>query len=495
MNHKNEVESISTFPDHQKRGLSIFRTDMPLVLLVVLAVIAIPQVIVDDLQLLSLESLESPLYKALAAGPFLIYLAIALFRKNKRPFYDFIILGALLGLFVAITHQITWDENVSGLKGILQGFFSPAVEEIVIRFVVFIRMLATRLLVGVVFGLIASSVSWLRERGMKKNLTKDSLTVSAPSRLQRLAPALGLLLLAPWVGEFLLGVSPLRNILGFPLLVPLYGGGALLIREVVRRTGRGWPTIFLLATAYGVIEAGLVDQSLFNSSLIDGYEFPQVTPIPVLGISAYDALAFVGGHVIWSISIPIVMIEMLTPVRRTTPWLSKIGLFMTGILYLIGCAIVFNFIYADGKFLASPVQLIGVTIVALALIVIAFVIKKKECLAVPSARPVPKPWPLGVGTFVVASIFFAKSESWTGVIVGIFILCIVSLLVAHWSQQQGWSLQHQFALVAGALLTYAWGGFVMTALLWPDDSIAWIGNVLFALIAIVLLIVTAKRIR
>lgn len=34
----------------------------------------------------------------------------------------------------------------------------------------------------------------------------------------------------------------------------------------------------------------------------------------------------------------------------------------------------------------------------------------------------------------------------------------------------------------------------MTKLLWPDDSLAWIGNVLFSLIAIALLIVTAKRI-
>jgi hypothetical protein len=492
MNHKNEVELTSTLPDHKKRGLSIFRTDMSLVLLVVLAAIALPRVIVVDLQLLSFES---PLYKALAVGPFLVYLAIALFRKNKRPFYDFIILGVLLGLFVAITHQITWDENISGLKGNLQGFFSPAVEEIVIRTVIFIRIFATRLLVGVVFGLIASAVCWIRERGMKKNPTRDSSIGSAPSWLQRLAPALGLLLLAPWVGEFLLGASPLQNIFGFPLLVPLYGGGALLIREVARRTGRGWPTIFLLAAAYGVIEAGLVDQSLFNSSFNEGHEFQQVTPIPALGISAYDTLSFVIGHVIWSISIPIAIAEMLTPARRTTPWLGKVGLAMTSVLYLIGCAIVFNFIYDEGKFLASPGQLIGAAAVSLALIVTAIAIKKKKHPAAPSARPVPKPWPLGVGTFVVASIFFARPESWTGVIMGIFILCIVSPLVAHWSRQQGWSLRHQFALVAGALLTYAWAGFVLTMLFWSDEAIAWIGNVLFALIAIVLLIVTAKRIR
>ncbi|MBB6670326.1 hypothetical protein H7C19_06455 [Cohnella nanjingensis] len=469
----------------KKRGRLNIRTDMPLVLLAVMAAIAIPRVVVEDLHLLSLES---PLYKVLSIGPFLVYLAVALLRKNKRPLYDYIVLGMLLGLFVAITHQITME--IPEYKVKWNDFFSPALEEIVVRFVIFIRMLATHFIIGIVFGLIASAVCWIRERGAK-NPPRDSSSSSA--QLQRLAPALGLLLLAPWVGEFLLGVSPLRNILGFPLILPLYGGGALLVRELTRRTGRGWPTLFLLAAAYGVIEAGLVDQSLFNPAFL-GLESQKITPIPVLGISAYNALAFVAGHVIWSIGVPIAIVEMLTPARMTAPWLGKVGLSITGGLYLVGCAIVFNFIYADEKFVASPAQRIGAPAVALTLIAIAFVINKNKDLAAPSARPVPKPWPLGVGTFVVASLFFMKPESWAGVIIGIFILCIVSPLVAHWSRQQEWSLRHQFALVAGALLTYAWGGFAMTILLWPDDFLAWIGNVLFSLIAVVLLIVTSKRI-
>ena len=37
--------------------------------------------------------------------------------------------------------------------------------------------------------------------------------------------------------------------------------------------------------------------------------------------------------------------------------------------------------------------------------------------------------------------------------------------------------RHRFALAAAALLTYAWSGFVLTALLEPDDPVRWIGNV------------------
>lgn len=295
------------------------------------------------------------------------------------------------------------------------------------------------------------------------------------------------------MGEFLLGASPLQNILAaIVLLLPIYGGGALLIREVTRRTGRGWPTIFLLAAAYGVIEAGLADQSLFNPSFFDAAP-EKVAPIPLLGISAYDTLTCVVGHAIWSISVPIAIVEMLTPARNRTPWLGKTGLAITGFLYLIGCAIVFSFIYAEEKFIASPAQLMGAGAVTLVLIVVAFSLKKKTRLTVLSSGTLIKPWMLGIGSFVAASLFFAKPESWAGVIMGVIILCVAWLLVRHWSSHQGWRIQHQFALVAGAVLTYAWGGFTVTWFLWPDNSIAWIGNVLFALIAIALLIVIAKR--
>ena len=78
---------------------------------------------------------------------------------------------------------------------------------------------------------------------------------------------------------------PIRRLPTLLILVLLYGCGALLIREVTRRTGRGWPTILLLGAAYGVIEAGLVDQAMFNPSF-EGWDFQAATPVPALGIGA-----------------------------------------------------------------------------------------------------------------------------------------------------------------------------------------------------------------
>jgi hypothetical protein len=70
-------------------------------------------------------------------------------------------------------------------------------------------------------------------------------------------------------------------------MAPMYGGGALVIREAVRRAGRGWPSILALGLAYGVLEEGLVTQSLFNRDYA-GLRLLDPAYIPALGIGAAD---------------------------------------------------------------------------------------------------------------------------------------------------------------------------------------------------------------
>src|SRR4030095_8513063 len=85
---------------------------------------------------------------------------------------------------------------------------------------------------------------------------------------QRAAPALTLVFLAPVVAEFLLADFTVRDLGILIVLVPLYGCGALLIREGARRAHRGWPTIVLLALAYALLEEAFLTQSLFNPNYV-----------------------------------------------------------------------------------------------------------------------------------------------------------------------------------------------------------------------------------
>src|SRR5689334_3420733 len=87
--------------------------------------------------------------------------------------------------------------------------------------------------------------------------------------MRRYAPVLVLAILSTFVGEVLLGATTVSRIGGLLVVTPLYGGGAVLIRELARRRGPGWSRIILLAAAYGIVEEGLAIQSMFNPDLFN----------------------------------------------------------------------------------------------------------------------------------------------------------------------------------------------------------------------------------
>ena len=132
-----------------------------------------------------------------------------------------------------------------------------------------------------------------------------------------MAPAWLLFFLAPVVAEYLLGDLTIRMLAPLVALGPLYGGGALLIREISRRAGRGWPTIVLLAIAYAVTEESFLTQSLFNPDyvhqrLLDyGY-------IPMLGTSLNWTVFVLSIHVVWSVATPILIAEGFAAIGAKT---------------------------------------------------------------------------------------------------------------------------------------------------------------------------------
>jgi hypothetical protein len=123
--------------------------------------------------------------------------------------------------------------------------------------------------------------------------------------------AIALFLLSPLTGEFLLGNQPITALPSLLLLAPMYGGGALLVREIARRTGRGWPAMILLAAVYALIEEGPIDQMLWNPHY-GGFDIGAAyaeTHVPVLGMSVEMLQDVLSMHTIWSICVPIAIIE------------------------------------------------------------------------------------------------------------------------------------------------------------------------------------------
>ena len=166
-----------------------------------------------------------------------------------------------------------------------------------------------------------------------------------------------------------------------PVLIflgPMYGGAAILIRETARHLGAGWPTIVLLAAAFGVLQAGLVDQSLFNPDYLDDTQYAdtraaaEATLVPGLEFSLRQAFDYVGNHIVLTICAPIVLVEsFLGPERRLRPWLGRPGLAVVGVIYLLGSLLIFSDSSGRKGFLASPLQLAFAAVLVVALVAVA----------------------------------------------------------------------------------------------------------------------------
>ena len=359
-------------------------------------------------------------------------------------------------------------------------------------------------------------------------------------------PALTLLLLGPWVAEYLLGSHTVVDLPLVVFLVPMYGGGALLIREVARRTGRGWPTMLLLGLAYGLIEAGLLDQSLFDPGYMEE-DFNSITHIPWLGASATYTVAFVVGHTVWSIGTPIALVEAWWPSRADRPWLGRLGLGVAAALHLSGSALIRLDHRDTEQFTAATHQQLVAGLGAVALVAAAFLVGRRrpatsggtpEGRAFESARPTdrrateptgrgvaarvaqlphdhagnrpiappprrrtnstsihateptdppapaaPRPRRVAPAAFVVTAAFICVPGNWVGVGLALVLVGSAAAVLRRWSGRVGWGPAHRAALAAGALMTQAGVGFILHPWHEVDPALELTSDVLFTAVA------------
>jgi hypothetical protein len=319
-------------------------------------------------------------------------------------------------------------------------------------------------------------------------------------------PTLTLFFLAPLVGEVLLGSTPL-DVAGSPAIfvflflmeVLLYGAGAVLIREITRRTGHGWPTIVGLGMAYGIVEESLITQTFFNNNYL-GFHFLDYANF--LGLGWLWMTHLIPLHAVWSISVPILLTELLFRDRGTNPWLGKVGLAVVGVIFVLGALILWLATYAsENSFLAPWPELGGAAIVAAVVAAIALRLPKRTAGTDGQVQGhAPNPWAVGVVAFVAASLFMAILHAYElapdlpGIVAVAFTVALVVAIFAlifRWSAQSGWASSHLLALGAAALFTYAWIGFFNFS---PADRIDLAGQVVVDVLAVALVFGLARKV-
>lgn len=278
--------------------------------------------------------------------------------------------------------------------------------------------------------------------------------------------ALGLMLLAPTIGEYLLGNIPLSQYGDVLFLMPLYGAGALLVRESARRLGGGWPMIVLFGAAYALVEEALVDQMVFNPGYLDLSSFDGYAEIPGLGISGTLVLWSLALHTVWSICVPIALVEAFDP-TPTRPWLRWPGFVVTVCVFVAGCVFLGVVQARDLDFVGTPLQF-AVSVVAILGLVAAAPVVDRRLRSGPASRA-PHPVVVGVAAFAVTSGYWLSNGlpahgAW-GAVVAVACFAVAAggsvYLVERWSRSPGWDGRHRLALAAGAAATYAtWFGLV-----------------------------------
>jgi len=281
----------------------------------------------------------------------------------------------------------------------------------------------------------------------------------APKR--KISAVITLFFVAPLVAEYLLGDLPLKLLAALIVLAPAYGGGAILIRETARRTGRGWPAMLTLGTAYALIAEGLVTQSLFNHDYLKMHmHLLDHAYIPALGIGAWWTLFMFNLHTFWSMGVSIALVEALFPAEAETPWLGRAGDSIVAVVFVIGTAANFAIGFRQNQFLASPAQLLSAAVLSVLLMVSTFLLPPR--FLIPLRRPriaagtVPSPWITGAVAFVLGMtvMYTPPKWGWAAVAALLALDAVFLVLVAFFSRQTGWNSLHTLSLAAGGGLAY-----------------------------------------
>src|ERR1700727_178034 len=152
-----------------------------------------------------------------------------------------------------------------------------------------------------------------------------------PTPIQRYrGPIWTLLLLAPFIAEVLSGSTRLSFLFVLIPEVMVWGCGALLCRELVRRWRAGATSLLMLGLALSIAEEFIIQQT-------------SIAPLPFPGANAnfgryYGVnwlylLFMLGFESLWVVLVPVQVVELVFPDHREQPWLRKRGLIATCIAF------------------------------------------------------------------------------------------------------------------------------------------------------------------
>jgi hypothetical protein len=320
---------------------------------------------------------------------------------------------------------------------------------------------------------------------------------------------LALVLLAPMIGEVLSGATRMSFIFALVPEIMVWGCGALIIREAVRRWGGGWTSILLLGLALSVAEEFVIQQTSLAP-------LPWAAASPgygrLWGVNWIYFLFMLGYESVWIALVPIQLTELVFPDRRFARWLSNVGLVISGLVFVFGSFIAWYawtqrarpIVFHAPKY-QPPVATFLLGLIAIVLLALAAHAVSKSTPAHRAApHAAPPAWIVGLAVlvfgfpwyFLMTPIFSPTFNHsfpfWIFVLAGCGWTALVFLIIRHWASASGWGDMQRWALVSGATLVCMVSGFSGSSS-WPRGDV--LSKAVLNVIAVAGFLVLAWRIQ
>lgn len=280
------------------------------------------------------------------------------------------------------------------------------------------------------------------------------------------APAITLIFLAPLITEILPGATRFSSIFVFPIQLMVWGGGALLIRYVIRRWQLGWKSMLLLALVLSLAEEFLIQQTSIAPMVI---HLKGVTYARAGGINYVYLLWALIYESVSVVILPVYLTELIFPNRKKDPWISKGGVILFSALFLLGSfAAWFTWTQiARVKVFHVPAYTPSFPLVTATIIVIAFLV------FMATKKPIKKALPSKEINPPAAWLLMAFGGVWSVLVFGLVLLGfgilpsfppIIAVLIAlglatttiyflpRCARNIQWNAMHTFSIIFGVML-------------------------------------------
>lgn len=297
-------------------------------------------------------------------------------------------------------------------------------------------------------------------------------TYPPPQRKERMSPALALAVLSPVVAEILGGSTHLSILFALVPEIMIWGCGAVLIREIVRRRRLSGTAMLLLGFVLSLCEEIFIQQT-------------SLAPLPWLKTAAYGRafgvnwiflLFMLVYESVWVVLVPVQLVELIYPRRRSQPWLRMWGLIVTCFLFVLGSCIAWYawiqrarpMVFHAPPYHPSPFAFVAGFVVIVALVAAALSLRAPQ---EPAVRAVPSATAMffivlamGLPWWMLLVIEFSNRPAllmvpfivpMTG---GIAWATLALMMIRRWSSAASWSALHRYACVFAALVVCMIGG-------------------------------------